>query len=149
LDTKNRQFDRQLWGLVQQKQLTTLAQGSPQFGEDFSPFAMDYMRDLMNKVATNDPSIQKDLRDEIGFDIEQLTSILGATSEKDLAFQLFDSTSTFGANILSAIDLLGKKPAKNGQANAPNLLQKVEAGLANHPDLMRALQFSKGIIMIT
>ena len=110
---------------------------------------MDYMRDLMNKVATNDPSIQKDLRDEIGFDIEQLTSILGATSEKDLAFQLFDSTSTFGANILSAIDLLGKKPAKNGQANAPNLLQKVEAGLANHPDLMRALQFSKGIIMIT
>lgn len=148
LDDQGRKYDRQLWDLVQQKQIMALAQGSPEFAEDFSPFAVDYMRSLMQKIATGDPSIQKDFLDELKADINDLASILEATAEKDLAFQLFDSASEFGANILSAIDLLSKRPSRNGQAGAPGFFQKMQDAAKNNPKVMRALAVGKGIIMV-
>jgi hypothetical protein len=129
-------------------QFFQMASASPEFKDDWSGFAQDYMKALLAKLASNDPSISDNMRKEMNFDADQLKSSLDAMDAADLAFKIFDSTTELGGNILAVMDALKRRPARGVQANAPTFFSKLEEKLANHPNIKAALTFAKGFIMI-
>lgn len=129
-------------------QFFQMASASPEFKEDWSGFAQDFMKALLAKLASNDPSISDDMRKEMNFDADQLKASLDAKDAADLAFKIFDSTTELGGNILAVMDALKRRPSRGVQASAPSFFSKLEENLAKKPNLKAALSFAKGFIMI-
>lgn len=148
LDKQNRALDTKLWGLVRDKQIFSLAAGSPVFDKSWSEFAQEYMKLLADKIAHGDASISEDMRKEMSFDLDQLKAGLDAKDALDLAFKMFSEGSDLGQNILVVMDQFKRRPSRGGQANAPDFLKKLNEKLDNNPKLKGLLQFFKGFVMV-
>ncbi|KAF8419162.1 hypothetical protein EV426DRAFT_702014 [Tirmania nivea] len=148
LDKQHRTLDTKLWGLVRDKQIFSLAAGSPEFGDDWSEFAQQYIKILDNKIAHGDSSISEDMRKEMRFDLDKLKAGLDAKDAVDLAFKLFSSTTELGQNILAVMDQFKRRPSRGGQAGAPDFLKKLSDKLDKFPKLKLVFPYLKGIVMV-
>lgn len=126
LDKQNRNYPAKLWGLILSKSIMILSyEGAPVNPDGWTRFAVDFVEKLIVKIKTNDPSIQEDLRKDLGFDITKMEETYKISSARELASHLFGQQGEIGRFFMEAIREVGDYVGKKNLTQFAKVVDKV------------------------